>query len=253
MGDQVNVVACGDTLSAIGRRHGMSSDQNARHNGMESADRLRVGQRIKIPAEADVQVASASDDAGLPASARIPVPTRRPAPEIARTEKPQPAPQHRAEPERTERKVAALDPKPEKPRAGPLPQPEAMSADKFRWPVRGRVISSFGSKPNGAQNDGINVSVPEGTSVKAAENGVVAYVGNELKGYGNLVLIRHADDWVSAYAHNSQTLVQRGDKVTRGQIIAKAGQTGAVSSPQLHFELRKGSRPVDPMPRMAEN
>jgi len=126
-----------------------------------------------------------------------------------------------------------------------------MSSSQFRWPVRGRVISTFGSKPNGAQNDGINIAVPEGTSVKAAENGVVAYVGNELKGYGNLVLVRHADDWVTAYAHNSQTLVQRGDKVTRGQIIAKAGQTGAVTSPQLHFELRKGATPVDPMPLLA--
>jgi murein DD-endopeptidase MepM/ murein hydrolase activator NlpD len=117
--------------------------------------------------------------------------------------------------------------------------------------VRGRIVSNFGSKPNGARNDGINLAVPEGTSVKAAENGVVAYVGNELKGYGNLILVRHADDWVSAYAHTSQMLVRRGDQVRRGQIIAKAGQTGAVSSPQLHFELRKGSRPIDPVPHMA--
>lgn len=249
----VHVVSSGDTLSAIGRRHGMTASQIARHNGMESADRLRVGQRIKIPAEADVRVASASPDAGISGASRVPVPARRPAPAVSRAKQPEPAPRRGTEPDRGERQVAAINPKPETPRSGPLPQPEAMSADKFRWPVRGRVISAFGSKPNGAQNDGINVSVPEGTSVKAAENGVVAYVGNELKGYGNLVLVRHADNWVTAYAHNSQTLVRRGDKVTRGQIIAKAGQTGAVSSPQLHFELRKGSRPVDPLPRMSEN
>jgi murein DD-endopeptidase MepM/ murein hydrolase activator NlpD len=88
--------------------------------------------------------------------------------------------------------------------------------------------------------------VPLGTSVKAAENGVVAYAGNELKGYGNLVLIRHANNWVSAYAHNDEILVKRGDQVRRGQIIAKAGRSGQASQPLLHFELRKGSRPVDP-------
>ena len=127
-----------------------------------------------------------------------------------------------------------------------LPTPDPMSGNSFRWPVRGRVISEFGAKPDGGHNDGIDLAVPAGTSVLAAENGVVAYAGNELKGYGNLVLIRHANNWVSAYAHNEEILVKRGDKVRRGQVIAKAGATGSVSQPQVHFELRKGSRPVDP-------
>ena len=116
----------------------------------------------------------------------------------------------------------------------------------FRWPVRGRIISGFGAKTNGQQNDGINLAVPEGTPVKAAEDGVVAYAGNELKGYGNLVLVRHANGFVSAYANASEILVKRGDNVKRGQTIARAGQTGNVTSPQLHFEIRKGSIPVDP-------
>jgi murein DD-endopeptidase MepM/ murein hydrolase activator NlpD len=94
--------------------------------------------------------------------------------------------------------------------------------------------------------------VPEGTEVKAAEDGVVAYAGNELKGYGNLVLLRHSDGWMTAYAHNSQLLVKRGDTVKRGQNIARAGQTGGVSSPQVHFEIRKGSTPVDPKQYLAE-
>jgi murein DD-endopeptidase MepM/ murein hydrolase activator NlpD len=127
-----------------------------------------------------------------------------------------------------------------------LPTPDPMSGNSFRWPVKGRVISEFGAKPDGGHNDGIDLAVPQGTSVMAAENGVVAYAGNELKGYGNLVLIRHANNWVSAYAHNEEILVKRGDRVRRGQIIAKAGATGTVSQPQVHFELRKGSRPVDP-------
>ena len=133
-----------------------------------------------------------------------------------------------------------------------LPTPEPMSGNSFRWPVQGRIISVFGTKPDGGHNDGIDVAVPQGTSVKAAENGVVAYAGNELKGYGNLVLVRHANNWVSAYAHNEEILVKRGDKVRRGQIIAKAGNTGSVSQPQVHFELRKGSRPVDPTKYMSQ-
>jgi murein DD-endopeptidase MepM/ murein hydrolase activator NlpD len=113
---------------------------------------------------------------------------------------------------------------------------------EFRWPARGRIIQGFKS----GGNDGINIAVPEGTSVKAAESGVVAYAGSELKGYGNLVLIRHPNGFVSAYANNAELEVKRGDTVKRGQIIAKSGQSGNVSSPQLHFELRKGSTPVDP-------
>jgi murein DD-endopeptidase MepM/ murein hydrolase activator NlpD len=135
---------------------------------------------------------------------------------------------------------------------GNLPTPDPMSGNSFRWPVKGRVIAEFGARPDGGHNDGIDVAVPQGTSVKAAENGVVAYAGNELKGYGNLVLIRHANNWVSAYANNEELLVKRGDKVRRGQIIAKAGATGAVSQPQVHFELRKGSRPVDPTKYMSD-
>jgi murein DD-endopeptidase MepM/ murein hydrolase activator NlpD len=127
-----------------------------------------------------------------------------------------------------------------------LPAPDPMSGNSFRWPVKGRIVSAFGTRPDGGHNDGIDLAVPQGTSVMAAENGVVAYAGNELKGYGNLILIRHANNWVSAYAHNEEILVKRGDKVRRGQIIAKAGASGSVTQPQVHFELRKGSRPVDP-------
>ena len=120
-------------------------------------------------------------------------------------------------------------------------------APEFRWPARGRIIEAF--KAGG--NDGINIAVPEGTSVRAAESGVVAYAGDELKGYGNLVLIRHPNGFVSAYANNGELDVKRGDTVKRGQIIAKSGQTGNVNSPQLHFELRKGSTPVDPTSYLA--
>jgi murein DD-endopeptidase MepM/ murein hydrolase activator NlpD len=137
----------------------------------------------------------------------------------------------------------------EKPAAEAVVKPsEATGAlPTFRWPVRGKVITSYGAKTNGKSNDGINLAVPEGTPVKAAEDGVVAYSGNELKGYGNLVLVRHSNGYVTAYAHASELMVKRGDTIKRGQIIAKSGQSGEVGSPQLHFEIRKGSSPVDPL------
>jgi len=122
----------------------------------------------------------------------------------------------------------------------------AAPAPQFRWPVHGRIIAGFGPKTAGQPNDGINVAVPEGTAVKAADDGVVAYAGNELKGYGNLILVRHQNGFVTAYANASELMVRRGDAVKRGQVIARSGQTGAVSSPQFHFEIRKGATPVDP-------
>ncbi|MEO1111431.1 MAG: LysM peptidoglycan-binding domain-containing M23 family metallopeptidase [Pseudomonadota bacterium] len=125
---------------------------------------------------------------------------------------------------------------------------EAVTSDaKFRWPVRGRIISDFGTKPGGGKNEGVNLAVPEGTPVKAADDGTVIYSGNELKGYGNLVLVRHSEGWVSAYAHNSELKVKRGDTIRRGDVIGLAGATGSVNQPQVHFELRKGNKPVDPL------
>ncbi len=127
----------------------------------------------------------------------------------------------------------------------PIPAPPAATG-RFIWPVRGKVISSYGPKANGLHNDGINIAVPEGTPVHAAQSGVVAYAGNELKGYGNLLLIRHSNGWVTAYAHNSKLLVKRGDRVVRGQEISLAGKTGSVVTPQVHFEIRKGAKALNP-------
>jgi murein DD-endopeptidase MepM/ murein hydrolase activator NlpD len=136
--------------------------------------------------------------------------------------------------------VAARQPDPDQ--TGSLPP--AAAAEDFRWPARGRIISAY--RKGG--NEGINIALPEGTPVRSADAGTVAYAGSELKGYGNLVLVRHANGYVSAYAHNEALMVKRGQTVTRGQVIAKSGQTGNVSSPQLHFELRKGATPIDPVP-----
>jgi len=128
-----------------------------------------------------------------------------------------------------------------------LPPPPPRSGRSFLWPVQGDILGKYGPMAGGTQNDGINIKAAEGTPVLAADGGTVAYAGNELRGYGNLILIKHADGWMTAYAHNSKLLVSRGQKVQRGQVIARVGATGAVTEPQLHFEVRRGSRALDPM------
>jgi murein DD-endopeptidase MepM/ murein hydrolase activator NlpD len=120
-------------------------------------------------------------------------------------------------------------------------------APVFLWPVRGRVLSVFGTASGGTHNDGINIAAPAGTTVSAADEGVVAYAGNELRGFGNLLLIKHDDGWVTAYAHNEVLLVKKGQRVRRGEPVARVGKTGGVAENQLHFELRHGTTAVDPL------
>ncbi len=126
------------------------------------------------------------------------------------------------------------------------PSVVAQDAPQFRWPVAGRILSSFGGMSGGEKNDGINIAAPRGEPIHAAASGIVTYCGNELKGYGNLVLIRHGDGYVTAYAHADSIAVGRGDYVEAGQVIGTAGSSGDVDVPQVHFEIRRGVRPVDP-------
>ena len=144
-------------------------------------------------------------------------------------------------------KVASLPPEPSE-----ATGPGGASGGRFLWPVHGKIVSGYGPKEGGFFNDGINIAVKEGTPVVAADDGVVVYAGNEIRGFGNLVLVKHANGWMTAYAHNAEFLVRRGEEVRRGQAIAKAGASGTVSSPQLHFEIRRGSHAVDPMKYLAE-
>lgn len=129
----------------------------------------------------------------------------------------------------------------------PIPAPPPRAGGKFAWPHDGKILLGFGDVGAGRHNDGINIKAKEGDNVKAADNGVVAYAGNELKGFGNLILIKHSDGWITAYAHNSKILVKKNQKVKKGQVIAKAGQTGNVQSPQVHFEVRQKSKAKDPV------
>ncbi|MCR4377073.1 MAG: M23 family metallopeptidase [Rhodospirillales bacterium] len=218
---QLHVVRSGEFLASIGKRYGVDGFSIARINGIRAPYTIYPGQKLRIPrTTANVQVASAP---------------------------PSPAPSPMtAEPPSQTMTVTPTRPAPTQPaNKADVPEPPKR-AGTFAWPVRGRVISAYGPKEKGLHNDGINIEVPRGTEVKAAENGVVAYAGNEIRGFGNLLLLKHDGGWVTAYAHNDQLLVKRGDRVSRGQVISKAGSTGSVASPQLHFELRKGSDAVDP-------
>jgi murein DD-endopeptidase MepM/ murein hydrolase activator NlpD len=121
---------------------------------------------------------------------------------------------------------------------------------RFAWPVRGEVVSGFGSKGGGLVNDGVNIAAPRGTPVRAAGDGTVIYAGNEVRGFGNLILIRHEGGWVTAYGHTDRVSVRQGQQVRLGQEIARVGSTGAVATPQLHFQIRQGGKPVDPAARL---
>ncbi len=131
-----------------------------------------------------------------------------------------------------------------------LGEPPPRAGRSFAWPVKGRVISSYGPQPGGLRNDGLNIAATRGDKVVAADNGVVAYAGGDLKGFGNLVLVKHAGGFVTTYAHNDKLMVQRGDKVKRGQVIATVGESGSVTQPQVHFQVRQGAHAVDPRPLM---
>jgi murein DD-endopeptidase MepM/ murein hydrolase activator NlpD len=238
----VHVVAPRENLFRISRRYGLSVAEVASANNIQPSATLKIGERIVIPGKRTTSVASRSAPrtARPLASSPAKTPTARAAPAKA-------APKQAEQPEH-----AAVATQNDDPPVRPSATSKSSDATpSFRWPVKGRVITGFGPKPNGQQNDGINLAVPEGTPVKAAEDGVVAYAGNELKGYGNLVLIRHANGYVTAYAHTKELLVKRGDQIKRGQIIASSGQTGNVDAPQLHFEVRKGPAPLDPLPLLS--
>ncbi len=219
----VHIVRRGETLYSLGRAYEMRPHRIAAHNGLSMNSGLSIGQRVRIP--------GGSVQSPVANSAPAPLPRRQVA---ARTpdylDQTAPVTRQQAPVMQQETRIEQAD-----------------RGSGFRWPVRGRVISKFGTKPNNTRNEGINIAVPEGTGVRSAEAGVVAYAGNELKGYGNLVLIRHQNGWVTAYAHNSELMVKRGDAVRRGDVIARAGKTGSVKTPQVHFEVRQGATAVDPM------
>jgi murein DD-endopeptidase MepM/ murein hydrolase activator NlpD len=232
---EVHLVVPGETLHSIARQYGKSDLAVARANDIRPNAPMHVGERIIIP------------DAREKEKLRAEVPPQRVTHDVANVESPTSA--WRSAPvEQTAGKTAKpAEQTPAKETTPPVKAAEpAGSLPSFRWPARGPVIAGFGPQPGGLQNDGIDVAMPNGTPIKAADDGVVTYAGDELKGYGNLVLIRHGTGYVTAYAHANEILVKHGDTVKRGQVIARSGATGTVKEPEMHFEIRKGATPVDP-------
>lgn len=216
-----HVVRPGDTLYALARQYRVNPHALARANGLKPPYTIHSGQKLILPSPLTRPAARPVAKPGARGAGTGPAKTAKASlPRGRRKAPPPPAPD--------------------------IPRPPTASGQGFIWPVKGRVVSGFGAKAKGLRNDGINIAAPRGAPVKAAENGVVAYAGNELRGFGNLLLIKHAGGWITAYAHNDTVLVKRGQKVGKGQRIATVGSTGGVKSPQLHFEMRHGRTPRDP-------
>jgi murein DD-endopeptidase MepM/ murein hydrolase activator NlpD len=240
-------VSSGDTLASIARRTGTSVLALKQANGL-TGDSIRIGQSLSVPgagAAAPAQVASnqaraapaQTPPAGAPAA-----PPEAPVQTATAEKSGRPSAQEAAAPaaapsstvaQEAEKEVAAI-------------APDSTGISQFRWPVQGRVVNRFGEKVGSRRNDGLNISVPRGTSVKAAENGVVIYAGDGLKEFGNTVLVKHDSGLVTVYGHADSLSVQRGATVKRGQEVAKSGMSGDTEVPVLHFEVRKDSTPVDP-------
>lgn len=213
-GKQYHIVQRGESLYSIARAHHVDVATLSRANNLQTPYSLAVGQKLVLPASATAATAASA-----------PVATK--SSNVA---------QNASSATKYQQNTVPTTP------------PAARRNSKFMWPVQGTVISGFGNLGKGRKNDGINIKAALGTTVKAADGGTVAYAGNELKGFGNLILIKHSDGWITAYAHNDKLFVRKGQKVTRGEKIATVGNTGGVTTPQLHFEVRTGKKAVNPRP-----
>lgn len=274
---QAHTVARGDTVYGISRRYGVAMNALVRANDIAPPYTIQVGQRLVIPATVRSRPATTTST-GV---STTPAPATNPSESSGSVDPDTPFPQAKPTPPQREDTQAAADPTagsaqpsssdppssqplekgiflvdrtfippakpPPPPRIiGPIQRPPPLSGDGFIWPARGRVLSGFGPKERGLHNDGINIAAPRGTAILASETGVVAYAGDALQGFGNMILIKHADGFVTAYAHAEEILVRRGQVIRRGQAIAKVGSTGTVDAPQVHFQIRKGRQAIDP-------
>jgi Membrane proteins related to metalloendopeptidases len=223
-----HVVRSGEDIYQIAAMYGLDAYVLATSNGLSPPFTVSAGQSLKLPpTEPQYAVAQTSQTATAGGGDAATV---------------GPSAQPGASQNDGSGDLAAAVPVPKAPAPSDGAQEEG-----FLWPVSGDVISAFGPKGNGLFNDGINIAAARGAPVRAAEGGVVAYAGNELRGFGNMILIKHPDGWVTAYAHAEELIVAKGERVSKGQVIARVGSTGNVDAPQLHFEMRKGKKAVDPL------
>ena len=246
------VIVKGDTLYSLSKRYDVALRDLIDANDLKPPYVLSIGQKISIPGTRTHTVAKGETAYSISRLYNVDLTSLLKTNKIGEPftlfvgQKLELPPKVYGEGEKVQ-SAAVTDPKVK----AVIGTPPARSGKGFAWPVRGKIVSRFGAKADGRHNDGINIAVEKGSPVRAADNGVVVYAGSELKGYGKLVLIRHAGGWITAYAHNDQLLVVRGQKVTAGQVIARVGSTGSVSDPQLHFEIRRGADAVDPQQFLA--
>lgn len=217
-GTHYHTVAKGDTLYNISKRYNVDVTSLSRTNNLQPPYTLSIGQRLALPGS----VSAAS-------STYTPTPQKASASTTYSFWK-------KSEPAKKTTSATVKQ-----------TTVSTKRKSKFAWPVKGTIISKYGTIGKGRNNDGINIKAPLGTAVKAADAGRVAYAGNELKGFGNLILIKHNDGWVTAYAHNDRLFVKKGQAVRKGEKIAAVGSTGSVNSPQLHFEIRSGKKALNPL------
>lgn len=256
------LVRPGDTVFSISRRFNVDMRTVVQMNDIAPPYQIRVGQGLRLPSR-EIAKDTSVDSNSAP---RLPVgpgsrgnstrtallsPGTVALPELNPRNPASPAGQPGVRQPSPPQQQASSVPAPPTPKAKTglevaKIRPPQRAGSKFRWPVRGRVIANFGPRQGGLHNDGINIAAPRGAPVTAADNGVVAYAGDGLPGFGKLLLLKHAGGWITAYAHSDKLLVTRGDVVRRGQTIATVGSSGSVDQPQLHFEVRKEKRAVDP-------
>lgn len=234
---QTHHVRRGDSVARIARRHGVTRRSLIRLNGLKPPYRLKIGQKLTLPERGGA----------ARRAAKRPKPSLKRARPVIRRSNARSAPGLEVR-----RKVAGavLRGSGVGAKRAKVGKPPALSGRGFAWPLSGRIVGRFGSYPGGLRNDGVNIAAPAGSVVRAAEHGVVAYTGSGVEGFGELLLIKHRGGWMTAYAHNERFLVRRGQRVRRGQPIAKVGSTGAVIRPQLHFEIRKRKRAIDPLSKL---
>ncbi|MCB9983263.1 MAG: LysM peptidoglycan-binding domain-containing M23 family metallopeptidase [Rhodospirillales bacterium] len=228
-------VRAGDSLSTVSRLYSVSSSEVAKLNRLSPPYIIQPGQSLRLPA-----VTPKTMPQVMKTAQRGPSPNSSPQGEELKSV---PVPSPKPSPEGRGLKMAkAVEYKPVR----VATKPPKRSSSKFLKPVNGKIVSSYGPKKDGLHNDGVNIQAARGAAVKAADNGVVVYAGNEIKGSGNLILVRHDDRWMTAYAHLDRIDVKRGDVLKRGQAIGTVGSTGSVDSPQLHFEVRRGTDAINP-------
>ena len=219
-----HIVEKGDTLYSISRRYSVDVTTLSRVNNLQAPYTLAIGQRLALPGSVSNETRVTNTSETTKKSSRFSFWKKS-----SSTTKTTPKKTTTSTKKYTPKKVTTY------------------RKSKFAWPLKGKIISPYGTIGKGRNNDGINIKAKLGEAVKAADAGTVAYAGNELKGFGNLILIKHNDGWITAYAHNDRLFVKKGQKVRKGEKIAAAGSTGGVNTPQLHFEIRSGTKALNPM------